>query len=292
MRRGISSYFISSVPSLNANFKMTVDTTLVGSASNTFILPFNNVGTYSCIVYWGDGNSDVITTYNDAALTHIYDSSGSYQISISGVFGQVKFNNGGDKLKPTSIDNWGTNVWADFANSFYGCYVMTSNYVDAPDLSNVTTVKNCFRDCDLFGSVDGFDVSNILDFSNSLYSCNYYNYTMDSWQLSIDGSDILMASVLRGTIFNQYLGSWDIRDVISFAGFARAVTSWSDENYGDTLAGWVGWTGGIGGTATRPVRKNVAFRCGSGVPLGSDGEYARAYLIATEGWTFQDYAPR
>ena len=39
---------------------MTIDTTQPGSAADTFVLPLR-VGTVNMTVYWGDGNSDLIT---------------------------------------------------------------------------------------------------------------------------------------------------------------------------------------------------------------------------------------
>ena len=53
-------------------FKMTIDTTQAGSASDTFELAFATSSSVNLTVDWGDGTSDVITTYNQSELTHVY----------------------------------------------------------------------------------------------------------------------------------------------------------------------------------------------------------------------------
>ena len=67
-------------------FTFTVDTTKQSSgssATNQFKLPLSS--TFNGItsnVDWGDGTSDVITTFNQAQVTHTYASSGIYEIKI------------------------------------------------------------------------------------------------------------------------------------------------------------------------------------------------------------------
>ena len=71
-------------------FKMTIDTTQAGSASDTFVLPLRT-GTVNFTVHWGDGNNDVITAYNQTELTHVYSSNGIYQITLDGDFTGIYF---------------------------------------------------------------------------------------------------------------------------------------------------------------------------------------------------------
>ncbi len=86
-----------------SSFVFTVDTTQAGSAADTFILPLNSGETYNFTVKWGDGNEDVITAWNDVALTHVYSSSGTYQIQVDGTFPRIHFDDLGDKEKMSSI---------------------------------------------------------------------------------------------------------------------------------------------------------------------------------------------
>lgn len=163
---------------LDTTFKMTIDTTQGGSASDTFILPLR-VGTVNMTVYWGDGNSDVITTYNQAELTHVYSLSGSYQITLDGDFTAVYFANGGDKLKLSSIDNWGGNQWSVFAFCFYGCSNMVANYTDTPDTNLCNTFQNQFRDCINFNGAVDFDASLVTSMSSMFQGCTSFNQSVD-----------------------------------------------------------------------------------------------------------------
>jgi len=155
-------------------FKMTIDTTQAGSASDTFVLPLR-AGTVNMTVFWGDGNSDVITAYNQAELTHIYASSGTYQITLDGDFTAVFFINGGDKLKLSSIDNWGTNQWTIFGFCFYGCSNMVANYSDTPDTSICNSFQNQFRGCVNFNGAVDFDTSSLTSTNGMFYGCTNFN---------------------------------------------------------------------------------------------------------------------
>lgn len=160
---------------VSTEFKITVDTTKAGSASDTFVLPLHN-GATSMTVYWGDGNSDVITTYNQAELTHVYASSGTYQISCDGSFAGIKFVNSGDKLKLSSIDNWGTNQWKALSYAFLGCSNMIGTYTDSPDTSLATgSAIRMFRDCTNFNSPLTMDTSGVTSMSSMLQNCTNFN---------------------------------------------------------------------------------------------------------------------
>jgi len=126
-------------------FKMTVDTTQAGSASDTFILPARDLGTYSATVDWGDGSTSEITTYNDADLSHTYSTSGTYQVSITGTFPAIYFNNGGDKNKLISIDQWGDLGWISMLSSFYNCSNLSLSSGSITGADEVTDFSNTFR---------------------------------------------------------------------------------------------------------------------------------------------------
>src|SRR5690554_7971973 len=86
-------------------FKFTIDTTLgIGSS---FDLPLRDGYNYDFVVDWGDGNTDTITSYNQAEKLHTYSTGGVYTISITGLCEAWYFNYSGDRLKLTSIDQWG-----------------------------------------------------------------------------------------------------------------------------------------------------------------------------------------
>ncbi len=165
---------LESGSSVDTTFKITVDTTKAGSASDTFVLRLYP-GAANMTVYWGDGSSDLITAYNQAELTHVYSLSGSYQITLDGSFYGIAFGNTGDKLKLSSIDNWGLNVWGIMSFAFYGCSNMTANYSDSPDTSSVQKMFQAFSGCTLFNGDLNINTSLVSDMRNMFYNCTNFN---------------------------------------------------------------------------------------------------------------------
>lgn len=154
-------------------FIITVDTTKAGSASNTFVLPTTGAG-YACTVDWGDGSS---TSHSGTPgnITKVYAASGIYQIEISGIFPQIYFNGGGDRLKLMSINNWGTGVWRNMNNAFYGCSNMIGTYTDSPDTSAVTTMSDMFRDCIVFNQPVNFNTILVNTMFGMFRNCTAFN---------------------------------------------------------------------------------------------------------------------
>jgi len=110
----------------NLAFQMLIDTSL-GDAASTMAIPTFGTDAYDCSVDWGDG---VTTTHSGTTptISHSYASGGTYNISITGTFPRIYFNNTGDKLKLTSVVNWGKygEGIVDQSNAFYGCTNNTS----------------------------------------------------------------------------------------------------------------------------------------------------------------------
>jgi len=222
----INSFIYSSAPPVETEFKITVDTTQPGSASDTFVLPLQN-GATNMTVYWGDGSSDVITAWNQAELTHVYASSGTYQISCDGQFRGVYFAWSGDRLKVSSIDNWGINQWGSMFYAFGGCFNMVANFTGNPDTSLCDNFSRCFQDCSLFNAPFTLDLSacsntsfmfggcasfnseltftntsNIVAMNHMFYSCNSYNSPLNIE----DTSNVTeMGVMFTGSPFNQPL---------------------------------------------------------------------------------------
>jgi hypothetical protein len=120
----------------NEAFVFTIDTSL--GTGDSMQLPLRSGYNYNFIVDWGDGSQDTITTYNQAETLHTYSTGGIYQISIRGLCEAWYFNNGGDKEKLISIDQWGNTGFIDMLSAFNGC----SNLTTADDTANKTWAKN------------------------------------------------------------------------------------------------------------------------------------------------------
>jgi surface protein len=166
--------------------------------------------------------------------------AGNYQIEIEGDFPRIFFNNTGDRLKLTAIETWGDIEWISMENAFYGCSNMTYNAGDLPDLSNVTSTSNMFRDCAAFNGVIGeWDVSNVTDMSGMFRGCAAFNENLDAWDVS---NVVNMDDMFRGaSSFNFTLGSWDVSNVQSMARMffdAAAFNNGEDQGFSSDPWGW------------------------------------------------------
>ena len=112
------------------------------SAINEIEIPTNPAYTYNYNVDWGDGQTDTGVTGD---ITHTYATPNTYTITIDGTFPSIYFNDQGDKLKIIEILNWGNIQWQTMENAFYGCENLNFDAIGAPDLSQVTTLKNMFK---------------------------------------------------------------------------------------------------------------------------------------------------
>lgn len=180
--------------------------TKTGSASNQFVLPLAT-GTTNLSIDWGDGTSEVVTTSGNK--THTYSSSGIYTIKVYGEFVGLYFNNSGDKLKITSIEQWGSVVWKSFNAAFYGCSNLVANYTDSPTFNPTnTSIQNVFRDCTLFnGNVDWLVNSSITIIASALQNCVNFNQPVNSWNTS----NVTNAAYVfyKCANFNQPMSNWD-----------------------------------------------------------------------------------
>jgi hypothetical protein len=135
---------------------------------NFYVTPYNSAGTstpsgqyklglystgiYNFTVDWGDGNTDVITSYNQPEVTHDYGTvlpTDIFEITItpnvpfplqaavnSWYFGN---RNEGDGVKVRSIDQFGATLFYADQDIFYGCEVLGTF---ASTISNVPTILN------------------------------------------------------------------------------------------------------------------------------------------------------
>ncbi len=202
------------------------------SANNQITLPTTGDG-YSFDVDWGDASSTLGVT---TTITHSYLVAGTYTVTVSGTFPRIYFNNGGDKLKILSIEQWGTGQWDYMYAAFKGASNLVINAVDAPDLSNVTTLAEMFNAASSVNAdLSGWDVSNVTSMAALFYAASSFNGDVSTWDVS-HVTDI--SGIFGGaTSFNQDISGWDVSSVItlnsSFTGatnFNQDIGAWDVSN--------------------------------------------------------------
>jgi hypothetical protein len=148
-------------------FIITVDTTKAGSANDTFVLPLPAGFTYNCVVDWGDDSTTKVTAAGN--ISHQYDASGTYQVSVSGTVPSISFNNVGDKLKLISIDNFGSSLTSLNA-AFHGCANLVSMSKDG-DTSDIVNFTSAWQNCTGLTSFPEIDTAKGITFIRAWEGC-------------------------------------------------------------------------------------------------------------------------
>ncbi len=206
----------------SAQFITTWKTDNNGSSSDDQITIPTLGGGYDYKVDWGDGMNDTGVNGN---ITHTYAIAGTYTVTITEDFPRIYFNNGGDKDKILTIEQWGTNPWTTMASAFSGCSFLTiATGAGAPNLSSVTNLTEMFRNTDLFNSdLSSWDVSNIITMRRMFRFAEAFNGNISGWDVRavLDMSEMFIFA----ENFNQDIGAWEVGNVTNmgfmfFAAFA------------------------------------------------------------------------
>tara|TARA_R110002153_G_scaffold249183_1_gene405468 strand:- start:734 stop:1708 length:975 start_codon:yes stop_codon:yes gene_type:complete len=301
-------YYDFAFPNVDTTSFITTWTTTADN--ETITIPTTGIG-YNYTVTTSDGQTFTNTT-GDQIIT--FATAGDYDVSISGVFPRIYFNDAGDKTKLIDIKQWGDIAWTNFTNSFKGCSNLVGTYTDAPDLSGITTLNNAFRDCSVFtGKVSNWDVSNVTTMTSVFRGASLFNSDLTGWDVS---NNTRLNSSFQGALsFNQPIGSWDVGNVTTFqltfgtTNFDQDLSSWnivkgvsfssfkvsgvgfSTTNYDAILVGWVATLDAyVAAGNTYSLTPTASFG-GSKYTSGGAAADARAKLGATYGWSLTDGGP-
>lgn len=219
------------------------------SEDNQITIPTNPREVYNYNIDWGDGTSDIGVTED---ITHTYAAPGTYQVSISGRFPHIFFNNGNsdypyqspkkysDTDKIISVDQWGTIRWNSMAFAFAGCTNMDVVATDIPDFSKDIHLSYMFYGCPSLKGNDTmaqWDLSQITMSAPSMFSgATLFNQPIGDWDVS--NLRYLDKMFENATSFNQNLQNWDIGRVenmdamfdgsgISILNYDRILNAWS-----------------------------------------------------------------
>ncbi len=216
------------------------------TTANNETITIPTIGTgYNYTVDWGDTTT---TTGETGDATHTYITPGIHTISITGDFPRIYFNNSGDKEKIRTIEQWGDIEWSSMEDAFYGCTNMQGNFTDSPNLSNVTSMRQMFRNCSQYNiAMNNWDISTITDMGLAFRGATSFNGLITNWDTSNVTS---MSQMFSGaTVFNQNIGNWNTSNVIAFSSmFFRA----------------------------REFNQDISTKLGQGVPTGDAWNVSRA----------------
>jgi len=213
--------------------------------------------TYNYNVNWGDGSTDKNVTGD---ITHTYNSSGTYTISITGIFPRIVSYRGldeddqgdpeNDYGKLLSVEQWGNQEWQSMEDAFNTTKVVI-NAADTPDLSSVTSMRFMFSVATRFNQdISNWDVSSVTDMSYMFYYASSFNQDINSWNVSSVTNMSYMFANTRS--FNKTISSWDVSSVTSMysmfesaESFNQDISNWdvsSVRNMGEMFANYSGST--------------------------------------------------
>ncbi|NAS14464.1 BspA family leucine-rich repeat surface protein, partial [Poritiphilus flavus] len=250
-------------------FLTTWDTTKSGSsnsnsitipATGTYHVDLGNDGTFELLNQTGTTTIDV-TTYDNPTTSSKF-TAGQIQVAIQSASAnpmtRIHFNNGGDRRKLLSVDQWGSGItWSTMEGAFHGCLNMEVKATDAPDLSGLTNLSKMFHNCSsLKGTtgLSGWNVATVTDMSRMFYLARTFNADIGSWDVSkvTDMSEMFTgSSSFTGTaslsnwnvssvtdmsymfaaasVFNADIGSWDTRSVTDMSWMFRFASAFDQD---------------------------------------------------------------
>lgn len=269
------------------DFVITVKTDNTGvSNPNQFTIPTNGSGYNYTVDCDNDGVPEL--TGNTGTATCTYGAPGTHTIRIGGTFPRIYFNDGGDKLKILSVDQWGTGTWDSMVNAFYGAENMDVKATDTPkfatgvpfdaqnmfrnnkslvgsganwnwNVSQLRFASSMFNGAEKFNqNIGGWNVSNVTRMGNMFAGNKEFNNGGSDSIKNWDTSKVeFMDSVFAGaTSFNQPIGSWNTSAVIGmksmFAGatsFNQPLTNFNIAALRTTGSAYVGAANMLDGTA-------------------------------------------
>ncbi len=208
--------------------KWRTDSLSVGSSSATSItIPTFGSGYFYDVDWNNDGTYDDLGV--SASISHNYGVAGTYTVAIRGVFPRIYFNNGGDRKKLLSIEQWGEAAWSSMASAFYGCTNLVLNATDVPNTAAVTDMSNMFRDCSKLNQAlpNGFNTDNVTNMSSMFNNCFAYNQPLPA---SFNTTNVTNMSNMFSSCFayNQPLpASFNTTNVTTMSGMFWICSSYN-----------------------------------------------------------------
>ncbi len=207
------------------------------SGNNQITIPTVGSG-YQYDVHWeevGNASNNGSLSKQTGSATITFPSAGTYQLEITGLFPRIKFNNGGDKEKILSVDQWGNNPWTTMQAAFLGCTNLMIPATDAPDLSSVGDLSYMFGGAAAFNNPIGhWDVGNVTNMSNLFSGASSFNQVIGGW--SVDNAINMNNMFKDASSFNQSLTGWNgkLGNVENMAGMFLGATAFDGD-----ITGWV-----------------------------------------------------
>ncbi|MFK5854533.1 MAG: BspA family leucine-rich repeat surface protein, partial [Bacteroidota bacterium] len=214
------------------------------STSTKFLIPTVGGGYDYNVDCNDDGIDEASAQSGDYVCNYGAGNQGTYTIRIkdnSGAatgFPRIHFNNGGDKDKILSIQQWGRGIWTSMAAAFYGASNLDIAATDIPDLSSVTNMSQMFQNAvQANPDTSGWNTSTVTTMQVMFQNAIAANPDTSNWDTSaVTNMGFMFAGA---TLANPDVTGWDVTNVTSMAGMFLNVTLPIDD-YDAMLNNWNG----------------------------------------------------
>jgi hypothetical protein len=211
----------------------------------------------NCTVYWGDGQSDVITDRFDPNLTHTYADAGVYEVVVDGSCPEPAPGTGTTQALVTDLIHVGNTGITDMYRAFRSTSLTAVSATDGAGFSTCLSFEATFN----LASLTSIDVSNYNTSSNTTFKSSFRSV---------------------GTFSLVGAGNLDIGALTSAESMLNSSTI-STAEYDALLIGWA---------AQAPnINTGVLFHGGSSKYSAGAAADARNILDTTYSWTFTDGGP-
>ena len=213
---------------------------------NEITLPLIETGEYDFVVYWGDGTSDRVTSYNDRDKTHVYENYYSYNTYTIKIIGKFKgfgfdYTRNPRKVHPYpghSLEYLFENLGVD-VKYYYEPYF--DPYFKVPMKRKEDLPPSCKEDMDGDDYVEQ-EIYMLEDITSwgSLELGNHGEYFKGSWLKDISADDVNLGMTTNlsdmfheATEFDGNISSWNVSKVTDMNGmfyyasvFNQDLNSW------------------------------------------------------------------
>ena len=269
-------------------FITTFDLSKTGINATELSIPIAAGGSisYTWAEIGGTAKSTSTLTYSGSTLKITSLPSGKkVRVTINPTnLQRIIFNNGGtsDKMRMTTIEQWGTTAWTSMENAFFGCENLNITATGIPNFGNVNfkSMAQMFQTCKNLSTVpniNSWNTSKVEKMASLFNNCSKFNQDISGWNTSKVNS---MAQMFRNaSAFNQNIGAWNLSGLWS-PGLTNMLsnTGMDCNNYSATLIGWSN-----NNSTPNGLTLNADY-----VKYGSYASSARTNLDSTKNWTITD----
>ena len=134
-------------------------------------------------------------------FVHTFKRKGRYKISFRGNLFSLHIRDCADAYYLVDVCQWGNIEWMDMRAMFKGCTRFNISATDSPDLSQVTSLSEMFRDAESMNApLEKWDVSHVMYMSDMFWGAKAFNQPLEKWDVSnvmdmdsmFDGADAMV----------------------------------------------------------------------------------------------------